>query len=241
MLRTIWWFIQFWAYLIGVLPTYYKAKRLEKRGDIAAHDEITRRVVGKWARRMIKAAGGTVTVAGLEHMPERPAVYVGNHLGYFDIPLVLGYLGNDTKPMLSKQEIRKIPLIRSWMAELRCVFVERNNPKQSVLALNEAASWVRKGYSMVVFPEGTRSPDGLVHEFRGGAFRIAQKSEAMVVPFCITGTGDLMPKGSLRIRPAAVSMRVLEPIDTTDFQQEDWKALPAKCEDAIRQAQLHEI
>lgn len=235
-MRTFGWFIHFWAYLVAVVPAYFKARRLERRGDIAAHDALTRRVVGKWARSMLRTAGATVTVSGLEHMPPQAAVYVCNHLGYFDIPLVLGYLGADTKPMLAKQEIRKIPIVRSWMTQLHCVFVDRHNPKQSVQALGEAAQWVGKGYSMVVFPEGTRSLDGLVGEFKGGAFRIAQKAGTAVVPCCITGTGNLMPPGRLRIRPAAVTLQVLAPIETEGFTREDWKALPARCEAAIRQA-----
>ena len=112
-MRTILWFIHFWLYQLALLPSRFKARRLAKAGDRAAHDAVVRKAVGPWARSMIRTAGGTVSVEGLENMPEEPAVYVSNHRSYFDIPLVLGYLGDDTKPLVAKKEIGKIPLIRA--------------------------------------------------------------------------------------------------------------------------------
>lgn len=239
-MRTIIWFFNFWIYLLVILPKYRKVCKLREAGDIQAHDEMTRLYVGKWARNMIKMAGGTVEVKGLEHMPATGAVYVGNHIGNFDIPLAMAYLGDDTKPMFAKIELKKMPMIRDWMEELYCVFVDRKNPRAAVSALNQAAKTVNNGYSMVIFPEGTRSPDGLVKEFKGGAFKIAQKTGAPVVPFAITGTDKMMPRGSMWIRPATLTLEVLPPIHTTDFTREDFANLPEECANRIRKA-LHQI
>ncbi len=239
-MRTIIWFLNFWVYLLAIYPKYRKVCKLRKAGETAEHDALTRLYVGKWARNMVKMAGGTVEVKGLEHMPQGSAVYVGNHIGNFDIPLVMGYMGDDTKPMFAKMEIKKIPLIRDWMVELYCVFVNRDNPRAAVAALNDAAKTVKNGYSMVIFPEGTRSPDGLVKEFKGGAFKIAQKTGAPVVPFAITGTDKMMARKSMWIRPARLTLEVLPPIDTTDFTREDFSNLPEECANRIRKA-LHQI
>lgn len=238
-MRTIIWFIYFWLYLLVLLPQHLHVRRLEQRGDVAAHDALTRRVVGRWARRLLKLAGARVTVAGLENLPQGPAVYVSNHLGYFDIPVLLGYLGDDTKPLVAKKEIEKIPLIRDWMKELRCVFIDRDNPRAAVAALNEAADWVKGGYSMVVFPEGTRSKTGKTAEFKAGAFKIAQKNKVPVVPVCITGTDLLMERNRYWIHPAAVTLTVLPAIQTEGYAKEDWRALPALAEAQVR-AQLGE-
>ena len=89
-MRTILWFIHFWLYQLALLPSRFKARRLVGAGDRAAHDAVVRKAVGPWARSMIRTAGGTVSVEGLENMPDEPAVYVSNHRSYFDIPLVLG-------------------------------------------------------------------------------------------------------------------------------------------------------
>lgn len=228
MLRTVIWFIYFWLYLIFKLPTYYKVRRLEAEGKITEHDAVTRKVVGIWARRLLKLAGAEVSVSGLENMPKGPAVYVSNHRGYFDIPTLLGYLGEDTKPLLAKKELQKLPFIRDWMTELRCVFIDRQNMRAAAAALSEASGWVAKGYSMVVFPEGTRTRGGFLDEFKSGAFKIAQKNKVPVVPICMTGTDDLMKVGSLAIHPAKVTLTVLEPIDTSGFTKEDWRSLPER-------------
>ena len=129
-MHTILWFLYFWLYLIAVLPLYWYLRRLEKRGDRERCDPILHRTVGRWARRLIRAAGAKVTVEGLDKLPAGPAVYVANHQGYFDIPVVLGYLGDDTKPLVAKKEIDRIPLIRRWMRLLHCVFLDRENPPQ---------------------------------------------------------------------------------------------------------------
>jgi 1-acyl-sn-glycerol-3-phosphate acyltransferase len=234
-MRTLIWFIRFWGSLVGLLPSLHKARALEAAGDVPGHDAIVHAGVGRWMRNRITSTGGTVQVLGLENMPAGPAVYVANHLSYFDIPLLMGYLGDDTKPMVAKKEIKSVPLIRSWMVELRCVFIDRDDVRASMAALKEAEAWVAKGYSMVVFPEGTRSHDGAVHEFKSGAFRIAQKNKVPVVPVAISGTDSMMARDSLRVRPGHAVMRVLPPIDTSAYEKKDWRALPAVSEERVRQ------
>jgi 1-acyl-sn-glycerol-3-phosphate acyltransferase len=236
-LRTIIWFIYFWLYLIAAWPVYLRARYLARRGRTGAHDALVRKVTGNWARRLIALAGGRVRVEGLEHLPAGPAVYVSNHLGYFDVPLVLGYLGDDTKPLMAKAGIARLPLIRQWMRELHCVFIDRDHPRQAMAALSEAEHWVAEGYAMTVFPEGTRSADGRVGEFKAGAFRIAQKNQVPVVPFVIAGTDRMMRRGSLAVHPAAVTLTVLPPIDTSGFSRKDWKALPEQARARIVAAQ----
>lgn len=234
-MRTILWFIYFWLYLIVIFPIFVYTRYLGRKGEREKHDRLTRKVVGNWARRLIRLAGAQVTVEGLENLPEGPAVYVANHLGYFDIPLMLGYLGNDTKPLVAKKEIKKIPLIRGWMEQLHCVFIDRENPRASVAALGEAADWVSQGYSMVIFPEGTRSKTSELGEFKGGAFKIAQKNKVAVVPCCISGTENLMERNGYWIRPAKIALKVLPAIETEGYAREDWRALPALAEQKVRE------
>ncbi|MEA5134748.1 MAG: lysophospholipid acyltransferase family protein [Candidatus Fimivivens sp.] len=234
---TIVWFAYFWLYLIAVHPLLLWARYLRRKGDVLRHDAVVFAVIHKWARRLLKAAGAKITVRGLENLPPDSvaAIYVGNHQGYFDIPLVLGYLGG-AKGLVAKKEIKKMPLICSWMVELGCVFIDRDNPRASMNALNQAAQHVSDGYPMVVFPEGTRSKTGDMAEFKAGAFKIAQKNNVPVVPFFIEGTGHLLERNGYRIKPAAVDITVLPMIDTTGYTREDWKALPALAQDSVSRA-----
>lgn len=237
MLHTVLWFTYFWLYLLAALPMLFYVRHLKANGDIKRHDEITFSVVRNWSRRLLKAAGAKVTVMGEENLPadNTVAVYVANHQGYFDIPLVLGFLGG-AKGLVAKKEIKKIPFIRSWMEELGCVFIDRENPRASMTALNEASAHVAEGYPMVVFPEGTRSKTGEVGEFKAGAFRIAQKNSVPVVPFFIEGTGFLLERNGWRIHGGDIAIRILPAIDTSNYARDDWKALPALCEDMIKTA-----
>lgn len=237
-MRTILWFAYFWGYLLVVQPLLLRVRGLGKKHETAEHDRIVGDVVGRWARRLLAAAGARMTVLGLENLPPdsaTPAVYVSNHQGYFDIPTVLGYLGAP-KGLVAKKEIQRIPMIRSWMHELGCVFLDRENLRASMQAINDACDRVANGYPMVVFPEGTRSKTREVGEFKAGAFKVAQKNGAPVVPFFIDGTDLLMERNGYWIHPADVTLCVLPPIDTAGYTREDWKALPALCQQQIAQA-----
>ncbi len=232
-MRTILWFLYFWLYLLAVEPWLWKVRALKRQGRTEEHDILAGRIIHNWARRLLAAAGARVTVEGLENLPEGTAVFVSNHQSYFDIPLVLGYLG-DPKGLVSKKEIDRIPFIRQWMRELGCVFLDRENLRASVSALGDASDRVAAGYSMVVFPEGTRSETGEVGEFKAGAFKIAQKNKVPVVPFVLEGSSRLMGKHSLWIHPASVTVKILEPIDTSCYGREEWRALPALAERRVK-------
>ena len=232
-MRTILWFLYFWLYLLAVEPWLWKVRALKRQGRTEEHDILAGRIIHNWARRLLAAAGARVTVEGLENLPEGTAVFVSNHQSYFDIPLALGYLG-DPKGLVSKKEIDRIPFIRQWMRELGCVFLDRENLRASVSALGDASDRVAAGYSMVVFPEGTRSETGEVGEFKAGAFKIAQKNKVPVVPFVLEGSSRLMGKHSLWIHPASVTVKILEPIDTSCYGREEWRALPALAERRVK-------
>ena len=232
-MRTILWFLYFWLYLLAVEPWLWKVRALKRQGRTEEHDILAGRIIHNWARRLLAAAGARVTVEGLENLPEGTAVFVSNHQSYFDIPLALGYLG-DPKGLVSKKEIDRIPFIRQWMRELGCVFLDRENLRASVSALGDASDRVAAGYSMVVFPEGTRTETGEVGEFKAGAFKIAQKNKVPVVPFVLEGSSRLMGKHSLWIHPASVTVKILEPIDTSCYSREEWRALPALAERRVK-------
>ena len=224
-MRTILWFLYFWLYLIVLYPRLRKAQRLEAAGELDARDALVEPQVQRWARSLLRKAGVEVEVSGLENIPGCPAVFVANHQSYFDIPVLLSWLDRP-HPLVAKQEIRKLPLIRSWMKLLDCVFIDRENPRQSVAALGEAArNMAERGRSFIIFPEGTRSRGDRVGEFKNGGFRVALKSGAPVVPVVIDGTYRVMEANHMWIHPARVRLRVLPPIPTAGLSKEEAKLL----------------
>lgn len=231
-MRTIIWFLYFWLYLIFVLPEYWRVKRLEKSGDTLKYDEAVRRDVHKWASHLLKLAGAKIHTEGKENIPNGPVVFVANHQGYFDIPLMLTQM-DKPNPLIAKKEIQKIPMIRSWMTQLRCIFMDRENARQSMDSLKQAQELLKQGYSVVVFPEGTRNNGGELGEFKAGAIRIATRTGVPIVPVCIEGSHRLMGKGSLWIHPAQVSIKILPPVQTEELSKEQIRALPEQLRQMI--------
>lgn len=231
-MRTIIWFIYFWAYLVALLPKLRRAKKFAAAGESKKADEITLPAVQKWARSLLKLAGVKLNITGLENVPDEPVVFVGNHQGNFDIPILLGYLPKPSA-VLAKIELAKLPLITEWMKLLGCVFVDRKNPRQSVAAIGEAAEIVKGGRSMVIFPEGTRSRGEQVGEFKSGAFKVASKTLAPVVPICMDGTYKIMEANGFWIRPAEVNIKILPAIHTKEMTRDELRELENRVRDII--------
>ena len=167
-----------------------------------------------------------------------PCVFVANHRSYYDIPLLLASL-DEPYGILAKEELGKIPLLNRWMKLLGCVFVQRDDVRASVRALNDATAIVESGRSFIIFPEGTRykGEEGGAGEFKAGAFRIAVKTGAPVVPVAISGARGLFEARGNRATPGTVYVRVLPPIQTAGMSRAEQKQLP----DAVRQTILAEL
>lgn len=232
-MRTFVWFAYFWAYLLALTPPLRRAQRLVQEGDNEGMYAILDREIPKWANRLMGLAGMTVTVEGRENIPDTPCVFVSNHQGYFDIPLLLCYLDRPYG-MVAKDAIEKLPLIRDWMRLLGCVFIDRNNPRQSMAALGVAAKGLTDhGRSFIIFPEGTRNRGGELLEFKNGAFRVALKSGVPIVPVCIDGSWRAMEAQGGWIKPASVKLTILPPVTTLDLSREQSKGIGKEVRELI--------
>ena len=174
-MRTIIWFIYFWVILICYCPFQWYAAYLERKGKIKQKEALVSKCVTAWAWSLLKLAGVRLTVSGKENIPNETCIYVSNHQGNFDIPILLTCL-DKPHALLAKKEIRKIPMVRTWMKLFGCIFIDRNNMRNAMTAINEAIEAVKQGKSMIIFPEGTRSKGGEMGQFKGGAFRVCEKS-----------------------------------------------------------------
>ena len=238
-MRTLIWFLFFWVTLLLLIPTMKKAQRLKADGDARGAKAIVDKKVFWWASSLLRLAGAEVTVEGKENIPRRPAVFVANHQGNFDIPILLTSL-DSPHALVAKAELRNIPLIRSWMELLDCVFIDRSNARQSVTALREAAdSMIRGGSSFIIFPEGTRSKGGPVGEFKNGGFKAAFKSGAPLVPICIQGSYRLMEAGGNWIHPAKVRVTILPPVETAGISKEESKTIGEEVRQQILSVMEH--
>lgn len=209
-----------------------RALKFDRQGDVAARDSVVFGIVPVWAQYIFKVCRSTVEIFGEEKIPtDKAVVFIGNHQGNMDIPLLFGFI---KKPMafVAKAELGKIPLLSDWMRLLQCTFIERNSPRKSVQAIHDAAEGVRRGYSQVIFPEGTRSKGGPHHEFKAGSFKLAFMSGAPIVPVTIDGTWRLYEEHK-RLYPGHVRLIIHDPIETAGLSREAQAEIPAMVENIV--------
>ena len=162
-----------------------------------------------------------MTVKGTELIPkDRSAVYIVNHQSNFDIPILYSGLPLQFRWM-AKQELFNIPLFGLAMKRCGYIPIDRSDRRTAMHSMNVAAQRIAEGASVVVFPEGTRTPDGELQEFKKGGFLIAIKAQVPVIPVAINGSFSVMSKNSLRIHGGAVSMQIFPPIETTGMKNAD--------------------
>ena len=235
ILRTIALFVYLFGYMIVHYATLRRAERALAAGDLDTVEQIVKANIPRWSRGILRVTGARMTVEGQQNIPAGPCVFVGNHRSYYDIPILLTAL-DAPHGILAKEELEKIPLLNRWMKLLGCVFVKRDDIRASVKALNDATAIVESGRSFVIFPEGTRykGEEGGAGEFKAGAFRIAVKTGAPVVPVAVTGARALFETNGNRCRPGSVRIKIMSPIQTAGMSKAEQKQLP----DAVRQSIL---
>ena len=164
--------------------------------------------------------------------PSRPCVYAANHQSQFDIPALVLAMPADFR-MVAKRSLAHVPIF-GWALRLAgFVFIDRSNRESAIQTLDQAAKRLRRGTSIVVFAEGTRSRDGTLLPFKRGGFVMALKAGVPVVPVTIHGGGGILPKGSLRIRPGTIQVHFGVPVDTTGYTYESREALIEKVRESI--------
>lgn len=232
-MRTLFWFISFALTLIGTLPKLRKARRLQKNGDMEAAEAYIHEQSKKWMLGNIKRSGATVEVSGLENLPsDKTVVYISNHQGNFDIPLLMSSIDRP-KGFISKIEAKKIPIIAEWMSLLNCVFMDRSTLKGSAGAIIEGIKVLKQGHSLVIFPEGTRSKQDQMGEFKSASFKLATKAGVPIVPITIDGSYKLMELNNGKIKPAHVKLTIHPAIPTKGLSKEDLERLPEQVYEII--------
>jgi len=204
--------IRFWL-IITVLSLLLGVAALLTRMFDASGD-TSHRISSLWSRLLCRWNGIDVQVEGLEHVQRnRAQVFVANHQGYFDIFTLSGYLPVQLCWM-AKASLFRIPFVGWAMRAADYIPVVRTDRKNAYQAFLSAIEKLKQGYSIVIFPEGTRSEDGRIGEFKKGGTLLALRSGAPVVPVTLVGTGRIMQKGSGVVRPGRVRLVVSPPIES---------------------------
>ena len=227
MLRSIVWYIVFFSSLILKIPAMIRTKTLTKKGLNEERDKLVYKNTTSWARTLLKVAGVKVIVHGVENIPKDTNVlYIGNHQGNFDIPIYMSEIPG-LKGFVSKIEVKKIPGVRTWMEYMYCVFMDRSSLRKSGEAIIEGIKILKKGHSLVIFPEGTRSKGDKMGDFQAGSFKLATKSKVPIVPVTMSGSYKIMENNKKKwmVKPAVVDLYIHPAIETANLNKEEQDAL----------------
>ncbi|MBQ8182899.1 MAG: 1-acyl-sn-glycerol-3-phosphate acyltransferase [Clostridia bacterium] len=230
---TIKWFGELITSLIKITPRLKTAKELKKTKTWEEYKPFVDEQVYNWINPLVDKAGIEFIAEGTEKIPRgEPIIYTPNHAGLVDIPAVI--LSTPVVPIfMAKKEIASIPLVKDWMWVMDCVFVNRSNKSQARSSLHDAIEMVKNGRSIVVFPEGTRSKNGELGEFKGGAMKIAMETGAKVVPVYLEGTRACFEETG-NIVAGKVKVKFLDSISTEGLTKEEFFEMPAKIRDIIQ-------
>lgn len=169
-----------------------------------------------WSTKLLKKAKVSIKIKSYNYDKNKSYIIVANHSSYLDIPILLSSL-DIPFVIMYKRELEKIPLFGEGLRLSPFISVDRSNPRDAVKSLASAVNLLSNNISVLIFPEGTRSVDGNLGEFKKGATRIAYKSKSSILPVRITNSNELMKKDSLFIKQGEVLLDIKEEIKFEDY------------------------
>ena len=217
LIRTI------WFYFILVLSFFFGTSLVLLFSIFGSEEQKTikfQKAAHIWAKFMVWVSRIPVTASGLENLPENePLILASNHQGAADILILLSCI-----PLrftfIVKKELFSVPIFGWYLKKAGYVGVDRGTKRGAVTLFIEASKRLKAGDHILVFPEGARSPDGKLHEFKRGSLLLAFKSKVRVVPIAISGSFEIMPIKTHFINPFPVKVKIAKPMDLGKYNND---------------------
>ncbi len=196
-------------------------------------EEPLQRYPRQWARMCCRIAGVRVIIEGADKLqPDSGYIYCANHLSQFDIFSFQGYFPLSFR-WLAKEELFRIPFLGRAMANTGAIAINRSQGRQALKSLDQAAERIKGGTSILIFPEGTRSSDGTLQPFKGGAMLLAIKAGVPIVPVAFVGSHAVLPKGAFFTRPGTITIRIGVPVVVSGYSNREKQDLAIVIHDQI--------
>jgi 1-acyl-sn-glycerol-3-phosphate acyltransferase len=218
-----------WLYTVTMGTLSLLSSFVDRDGRIQQWFAVT------WSKMIMRTIGVPLTIRGMEQVDStRPHLYALNHLSALDIPAVYVAMPCHFR-IMAKEELFRYPFMGWHMRRSGQVSIERENAVSSMRSLNRAASILKSGQPLVVFPEGGRSATGQVKAFLPGVFYVAIKAGVDVVPMALIGTYEVLPMETFHIMPRPIELLVGEPISVAGYGLRDMDKLAAKVQTAVEE------
>jgi 1-acyl-sn-glycerol-3-phosphate acyltransferase len=186
-----------------------------------------------WISWIFRTCGVRVIVEGLDHVDRTQSyVFMSNHQSVLDIGALVLTLPVNWR-FVAKRELTRVPFFGWALGLSDQIVIDRGNRASAVRSLQRAAERVRGGISVIVFPEGTRSPTGRMREFKSGGFHLAIEAQVPILPTTVSGSFHLIPKRSLKVQSGTIKVSYGKPIPTRELGVEDRHALKDRVREAI--------
>ena len=222
--------------LVVTYVLYPVVMLLKRNGHVKAAEGITWCTLRFLVHAIMFFFGAKMHIVGERNIPRTPGkyCYIGNHTSMFDIVALMWPRGMKLS-FIGKVEVSRIPIVRGWFKAIDAVYLDRKSPRQSIKAIIDGSRMIEAGHAMSIFPEGTRSTDGRIHEFKAGSFKMASRVGGIIVPVVCKGTRTVFEDGhSLLRRP--VYLEFLPHISTEGMSEEELRELPVKVQNMIQDA-----
>ena len=235
MIRLIVIFIYLILYLILSLPVLL-AEWIIGKFNPQLKDKSSKALVSWGFRCIQQLAGGKLIGLGCENIPTDTAVlYVGNHRSFFDIVLTLSCFPKITG-YVAKKEMNKVPILRLWMRNIHCLFLDRENIKEGLKTILKGVEEVKNGYSLCIFPEGTRNKvNDTFLPFHEGSFKIAEKGGVPVVPMTIVNSAAVFEDHFPKVKKATVVIDFGTPVFPEKLDKDTRKGIGLYVSDIIKE------
>lgn len=211
-----------------------KIEQLKNEGRLEEEREVIAELISSWVNRVVKTFDMQLTIEGRENIPAGPCAFYVNHQGYGDIPTMFKVCEGKQVGFVAKEDAKKIPLIGKWIDSTEGVFIKRGETREGLKAIKEGAEKLKNGYSLIIFPEGTRSHGSNMGEFKAGSFKLATKAGVPIVPVTVNGTYHMFEDRDVITNGAVIDVIVHPPIETAGLSRAEERELPKQVEDIVR-------
>src|SRR3954447_21831241 len=208
MLRTL------WAIFVAIVVTIPASTAVMIIALLSSSSSLIEPVIRLWARGILWGAGIDIRAEGIERIERsKRYIFIANHHSYFDIPCILAAIPQPIR-FMAKKSLFSIPLFGWALSRAGFIPIDRKNRRTAVKSFDLAVERIRKGNTIVIFPEEGRSRELAMRPFQRGAFLLAIRSQLPILPLAIDGTYEVLRVGAKRITPGVVTIRIGTPIET---------------------------